>query len=150
METKLKVELCISTNIEIKDINGKSLCKTSNTITNQGKNNLHKIMSSTSYINNIAFSYLNNVGLPIDATMFTDAVIKEISSTYYSTSEYTGEIIMNFESYVKSLPVGTLKRLGLAIGSDILFSVANTGDILVGDTPIIVSYQLKIKLNQGA
>ena len=141
--------ISLSTNIEIYE-NDKLIYTTHNTITRQGRASLHKLLTSTASINKMALSYLQG-DITEDATMFTDAVLYDITNTYYTTSSATGQLIFNFEVNIPNPTIGkTLYRLGLAVGDKVLFTVANAGGVGVGGNPLTVLYQIRLLITEEA
>ena len=145
MHQHSQINISLSTNIEIYE-NNKLLYTTHNTITRLGKANIHRLFTTTASINKLALSYLKG-NVTEDATMFNDANLYDITNTYFTTSSTAGQIIMNFEANIPGPPSGkSLYRLGLAIGDEVLFTVANAGGIGVGGNPLTVLYQIKLLL----
>ena len=141
--------ISLSTNIEIYE-NDKLLYTTHNTLTRQGKAILHKLLTTTASINKLALSYLQG-DITEDTTMFSDAVLYDITNTYFTTSSATGQLIFNFEVNIPNPTIGqTLYRLGLAVGDTILFSVANAGGIGVGGNPLTILYQIRLRITEEA
>ena len=141
----METNLHLNTNIEIYQ-DGKLICQTKNTLTNSGKGAIHKLLTSTASINKLALSYLASKQTT-DTQMYPDAVLKEIDNTYFTFSG--GDIVMNFETEISGLTAGQIQTLGLAVEDNLLFTTANTGGISVGNTPIIVLYQIRLGITQG-
>ena len=127
---------------------GELLCHTHNKLTRQGKAILHKLLTTTASINKIALSYTEG-SITEGTTMFPDAQLYDITNTYFTTSSATGQLIFNFEANIPSPSAGqVLYRLGLAVGSDTLFTVANAGGVGVGGNPLTVLYQIRLTITE--
>lgn len=145
METCSTLNANITTNIEIRDIDGNLLCQSSNTLTQRGISILPDLLSSTRFIDAIMLSQLGNDGA--NSTLPSDAIQLEIANYFSSRSSSTGALILNYEANATTggVPSGTnVNSLGL-VSDDVLFSVADTG-FTTGDTPIAILYQINITL----
>jgi hypothetical protein len=134
------------TNIEIIDNNGNIIWRGHNTITDVGRGLLHLLLSSTAHIDSLVVSQLVNSGT--SQRMFGDATYLDIINSY-ATSSGTYNYY-NFEAYMSLEDLAGLSQLnsiGLAVG-DKLFTVANTGGLVVGSTPLSILYQIKVRLIQ--
>ena len=141
-----KLTISLDTNIEIYNDKNELLYQTHNTLTTLGKANIHSLLTSTAHINKLGLSPTTST-LAQELQTIDGFTLFDITDSYFTYS--SGDLLLNFVTNIKQAdlqPLTSINRLGLCVGGNVLFSVANTGSLSVGSSSISILYQVRLHI----